>query len=164
MRCASRLLATGLLATTPLFAQVGAKGGEWPTYGGDLANTRYSALDQINASNFNQLQIAWRLKTENFGPEPEYKFEATPLMANGVLYTVAGSRRAVVALDPASGEVLWMHAEHEGKRAELAPRQLSGRGLAYWTDGKTERIFYVTPAYRLVALDANTGIPIPTFG
>jgi len=165
MRCGSRqLLATGLLAATPLFAQMGAKGGEWPTYGGDLANTRYSALDQINASNFNQLQIAWRLKTENFGPEPEYKFEATPLMANGVLYTVAGSRRAVVALDPASGEVLWMHAEHEGKRAELAPRQLSGRGLAYWTDGKTERIFYVTPAYRLVALDAKTGIPIPTFG
>ena len=106
---------------------------------------RYSALDQINASNFNQLQIAWRFKTENFGPEPEYKFESTPLMVNGVLYTTAGSRRAVVALDPATGEVLWTHAEHEGARGAAAPRQLSGRGLAYWTDGKQERILYVTP-------------------
>ncbi len=145
-------------------AQTGAKGGEWPTYGGDLANTRYSALDQINASNFNQLQIAWRFKTENFGPEPEYKFESTPLMVNGVLYTTAGSRRAVVALDPATGEVLWMHAEHEGARGAAAPRQLSGRGLAYWTDGKQERILYVTQGYRLIALDAKTGTPVPTFG
>jgi quinoprotein glucose dehydrogenase len=164
MRCASLLLGVCLLAAIPLSAQSGAKGGEWPTYGGDLANTRYSALDQINASNFNTLQIAWRFKTENFGPEPEYKFEVTPLMVNGVLYTTAGSRRAVVALDPATGEVLWMHAEHEGKRGELAPRRLSGRGLAYWTDGHAERIFYVTPGYRLLALDAKTGTPIPTFG
>ena len=145
-------------------AQTGAKGGEWPTYGGDLANSRYSALDQINASNFNQLQIAWRFKTENFGPEPEYKFESTPLMVNGVLYTTAGSRRAVVALDPATGELLWMHAEHEGARGAAAPRLLSGRGLAYWTDGKQERILYVTQGYRLIALDARTGTPVPTFG
>ncbi|HET6218611.1 MAG TPA: pyrroloquinoline quinone-dependent dehydrogenase [Acidobacteriaceae bacterium] len=145
-------------------AQTGATGGEWRTYGGDLGNTRYSPLDQINASNFDQLQIAWRFRTENFGPEPEYKFEATPLMANGVLYTTAGSRRAVVALDPATGEVLWMHAEHEGTRGMVAPRRLSGHGLAYWTDGSSERILYVTPGYRLIALDARTGTPIPTFG
>ena len=164
MRCASLLLGVYFLAALPLTAQTGAKDGEWPTYGGDLANTRYSGLDQINAANFNQLQIAWRFHTENFGPEPEYKFEVTPLMVNGVLYTTAGTRRAVVALDAATGEVLWMHAEHEGKRGELAPRRLSGRGLAYWTDGKAERILYVTPGYRLLALDAKTGIPIPTFG
>jgi quinoprotein glucose dehydrogenase len=145
-------------------AQTGAKNGEWPTYGGDLGNTRYSALDQINAANFNQLQIAWRLKTENFGPGPEYKFEATPLMVKGVLYTTAGSRRAVVALDAATGELLWMHAEHEGERGQKAPRQLSGRGVAYWTDGNEERILYVTPGYRLIALDAKTGIPVATFG
>jgi quinoprotein glucose dehydrogenase len=162
MHCASvaAILCFGLTAA----AQTGAKNGEWPTYGGDLGNTRYSALDQINAANFNHLQIAWRLKTENFGPEPEYKFETTPLMVKGVLYTTAGSRRAVVALDAATGELLWMHAEHEGERGAKAPRQLSGRGVAYWTDGHEERILYVTPGYRLIALDARTGIPVATFG
>jgi len=165
MHCASRIFSISILSVClTVSAQTGATGGEWRTYGGDLGNTRYSALDQINASNFNQLQIAWRLRTENFGPEPEYKFEATPLMANGVLYTTAGSRRAVVALDPATGEVLWMHAEHEGTRAMVAPRRLSGHGLAYWTDGNSKRILYVTPGYRLIALDAATGTPIPSFG
>ena len=85
-------------------------------------------------------------------------------MANGVLYTTAGSRRAVVALDAATGELLWSHAEHEGARGMAAPRRLSGHGLAYWTDGTEERILYVTPGYRLIALDAKTGIPVPTFG
>jgi quinoprotein glucose dehydrogenase len=165
MRCASRIFSISILSIClTVSAQTGATRGEWRTYGGDLGNTRYSALDQINASNFNRLQIAWRLRTENFGPEPEYKFEATPLMADGVLYTTAGSRRAVVALDPATGEVLWMHAEHEGTRAMVAPRRLSGHGLAYWTDGNSKRILYVTPGYRLIALDAATGTPIPTFG
>ena len=164
MHCARAILSICLLAALPLSAQTGARNGEWRTYGGDLGNTRYSALDQINASNFNQLQIAWRLRTDNFGPEPEYKFEATPLMANGVLYTTAGSRRAVVALDAATGEMLWMHAEHEGARGTAAPRRLSGHGVAYWTDGASERILYVTPGYRLIALDAKTGVPIPTFG
>ena len=153
-----------LLAALPLSAQTGAPGGEWRTYGGDLGNTRYSALDQINASNFNKLQIVWSLKTANFGPEPEYKFEGTPLMAKGVLYTTAGSRRAVVALDAGTGEILWSHAEHEGARGMAAPRRLSGHGLAYWSDGREEQILYVTPGYRLIALDAKTGIPIPTFG
>ena len=162
MRCAS--LAAILCLSLSAAAQTGAKNGEWPTYGGDLGNTRYSALDQINATNFNKLQIAWRLKTENFGPEPEYKFETTPLMVKGVLYTTAGSRRTVVALDAATGELLWMHAEHEGERGQKAPRQLSGRGVAYWTDGQEERILYVTPGYRLIALDARTGIPVATFG
>jgi quinoprotein glucose dehydrogenase len=164
MHCARTILSICLFAALPLCAQTGAPGGEWRTYGGDLGNTRYSALDQINATNFNKLQIVWSLKTDNFGPEPEYRFESTPLMANGVLYTTAGSRRAVVALDAATGEVLWMHAEHEGARGAAAPRRLSGHGVAYWTDGKDERILYVTPGYRLIALDAKTGIPVPTFG
>jgi quinoprotein glucose dehydrogenase len=164
MHCHRTILSMCLLAALPLCAQTGAPGGEWRTYGGDLGNTRYSALDQIDASNFNKLQIVWSLKTANFGPEPEYKFETTPLMANGVLYTTAGSRRAVVALDAATGELLWSHAEHEGARGTAAPRRLSGHGLAYWTDGTEERILYVTPGYRLIALDAKTGIPVPTFG
>ena len=157
------LLPAGLLPLL-LHGQTGAKNGEWPTYGGDLGNTRYSPLAQIDASNFNKLKIAWTFKTDNLGPFPEYKFESTPLMVNGVLYTTAGSRRAVVALDPGAGEMLWMHREDEGERGEAAPRRLSGRGLAYWSDGAEERIFYVTPGYRLIALNAKTGTPVPTFG
>ena len=137
--------------------QTGAPIGEWRTYGGDLASTRYSPLDQINAKNFNQLEVAWRFKTDTLGPRPEFNFQSTPLMVNGVLYVTAGTRRAVVALDAATGEMLWMHSLNEGKRGEAAPRQLSGRGLAYWTDGKEERIVYVTPGYQMVALDAKTG-------
>jgi quinoprotein glucose dehydrogenase len=145
-------------------AQYKPKNTEWPTYAADLAGTRYRPLDQINASNFKDLEIAWRIKTDNFGNRPEYKLEGTPLMVNDVLYTTAGSRRAVIALDAATGELLWIHGEHEGERGANAPRQLSGRGLAYWSDGKEERIFYVTPGYRLVCLNAKTGMPIPTFG
>ena len=154
------------LAAAPLTGQSGARNGEWRTYGGDLGNTRYAPLDQITRDNFNDLEIAWRFKTDSLGPTPEYNFQSTPLMVNGTLYTTAGSRRAVVALDPATGEMLWMHSEREGARGEAAPRQLSGRGLAYWSDGtgKDERILYVTPGYRLIALDAKTGVPVAGFG
>jgi quinoprotein glucose dehydrogenase len=145
-------------------AQTRQANEEWPTYGGDLASRRYMPLDQITADNFNKLSVAWRFKTESLGPRPEFKFESTPLMVRGVVYTTAGSRRDVVALDAATGEMLWMHTENEGARASNAPRQLSGHGVAYWTDGKQERILYVTPGYRLIALDAKTGIPVPSFG
>ncbi|MCU1335839.1 MAG: Quinoprotein glucose dehydrogenase [Bryobacterales bacterium] len=158
------LLACLLLAGSSLLAQTGAKNGEWPTYGGDLGNTRYSALDQISAANFDKLEVAWRFKTDNLGPKPEANLEGTPLMVKGVLYSTAGTRRSVVALDGATGELLWVHGENEGQRGTAAPRQLSGRGLAYWTDGREERIIYVTPGYQMVALDAKTGIRIPAFG
>jgi quinoprotein glucose dehydrogenase len=140
------------------------KDGEWPTYAADLAATRYRPLDQINASNFSKLEVAWRFKTDSLGNRPEYKLEGTPLMVNHTLYTTAGSRRAVIALDPVTGELLWVHGEREGERGAAAPRQLSGRGLAYWSDGKEERILYITPGYRLIALNAKTGIPVPSFG
>jgi len=153
-----------VLADTRVTAQSGAKNGEWRTYGGDVGNTRYSPLDQINADNFSKLEVAWRFKTDNLGPRPETQLEGTPLMANGIIYATGGTRRAVVALDAATGEQLWVHTEREGARGAAAPRQLSGRGLAYWTDGTEERILYVTPGYRLIALDAKTGIPSPTFG
>jgi quinoprotein glucose dehydrogenase len=159
------VLAIGALSLTlPAGAQSGAKNGEWTTYGGDLGNTHYSPLDQIDAGNFGKLEVAWRFKTANLGPRPEFNFEGTPLMANGVIYSTAGTRRDVVALDAATGELLWVHSENEGERGKVAPRQLSGRGLAYWTDGREERILYVTPGYRLVALDAKTGNLVPTFG
>jgi quinoprotein glucose dehydrogenase len=152
------------LMPASVLAQSQTKVTEWPSYAADLAGTRYRPLDQINASNFNDLEIAWRIKTDNFGDRPEYKLEGTPLMVNGVLYATAGSRRAVIALDPATGELLWIHGEHEGKRGGAAPRQLSGRGLAYWSEGKEERILYVTPGFRLICLDAKNGIRVPTFG
>jgi quinoprotein glucose dehydrogenase len=148
----------------PLIGQSGARNGEWRSYAGDGGSTRYSPLDQINPTNFNRLEVAWRFKADNLGPRPEFQYEGTPLAANGVLYATAGSRRAVVALNPATGEQLWMHSEQEGARSTVAPRQLSGRGLAYWTDGREERILYVTPGYRLIALNAKTGAPAPGFG
>ena len=150
----------GQQATAPV------KGAEWPTYGGDLASTRYSPLDQITKDNFNKLEVAWRFKTDAMGPRPEFNFQGTPLMVDGVVYSTAGTRRAVVALDAATGEMKWMHSENEGKRGESAPRQLSGRGLAYWpgAGGQGARIVYVTPGYQMVALDAKTGVPAAGFG
>jgi quinoprotein glucose dehydrogenase len=139
---------------------------EWKTYGGDLASTRYSPLDQINKDNFSKLQPVWRLNTDAFGPRPDTLYSATPLMIGGVLYTTAGTRRAVVALNAATGELLWMHAEDEGVRGQNAPRSGAGRGVAYWAnaDGSDQRIIYVTPGYRMIALNARTGVPVATFG
>ena len=143
---------------------VTAKTGEWRSYGSDLASTRYSPLSQINAENFGKLEVAWRFKTDTLGPRPEFNLQTTPLMINGVLYFTAGTRRAAVAIDAATGEMLWMHSINEGPRGEAAPRQLSGRGLAYWSNGREERIVYVTPGYQMIALDAKTGDRVASFG
>lgn len=138
--------------------------GEWPSYTGDTRGSRYAPFDQINAENFSKLEVAWRFKTDALGPRPEFKLEGTPLMVGGVIYATAGTRRAVVALDAATGELLWVHSENEGERGAASVRSLSGRGLSYWTDGKSTRILYVTPGYKLVALDARTGSRILSFG
>jgi quinoprotein glucose dehydrogenase len=139
--------------------------GEWPHYTADLHGSKYSPLDQINASNFNSLEVAWRFKTDMLGPRPEFKLEGTPLMVDGVLYATGGTRRSVVALDPGTGELMWAHSLREGRRAAVSPRQLSGRGLSYWTDGRDDkRIIYVTTGYRLVELNARDGSLISTFG
>jgi len=166
---AGAALVVGLILAAPnLTGQSGQPStakGEWPYYTADLKGSRYSPLDQINASNFSKLEVAWRFKTDNFGPFPEFKLEGTPLMVNGVLYTTAGTRRAVVALDARTGEQIWTHSLREGKRAAVSPRQLSGRGVGYWTDGKSdERILYVTTGYRLVELNAKNGNVIESFG
>jgi quinoprotein glucose dehydrogenase len=153
-----------LSMTTGAAAQQGAQDGEWRHYGGDEANTRYSPLDQINADNFNELELVWRMKTDNFGPTPEFNFQSTPLMVGGVVYSTVGTRRSVVAVDAGTGEYLWMHRLDEGPRAEEAPRRLSGRGLAYRDDGANGQIIYVTPGYRMIALDAATGQRISSFG
>jgi quinoprotein glucose dehydrogenase len=129
--------------------------GQWPIYTGDNRGTRYSPLDQIDASNFNDLEVAWRFKTDNLGTRPEYKLEGTPLVVGGVLYTTAGTRRAVIALDAATGERIEEHRDKDGARGAAAPRQLSGRGLSLDRRPGRRRI-YVTPGYRLIALDAKT--------
>ena len=141
------------------------KNGEWPMYTADLRGSKYSPLDQIDATNFNKLEVAWRFKTDNLGPRPENKLEGTPIMVGGMVYTTGGSRRAAVALDARTGELKWIYSMDEGLRAASAPRQLSGRGLSYWTDGKgDDRIVLVTIGYRLVELNAKTGQPVPGFG
>ena len=141
-----------------------ADNGEWPHYGGDLGHTRYAPLDQIDASNFASLQVAWRFSVANLGPTPETRFQSTPLVVDGVLYTTGGSRRAVTALNAATGEQLWVYSLDEGERGAEAPRRLSGRGLAFWQRGADKRVVYVTPGYRLIAHDAPTGRPVESFG
>src|SRR3954454_5657491 len=141
------------------------KNGDWVAYTADVRGTKYMPLDQINAANFNKMEVAWRFKTDNLGTRPEFKLEGTPLAIRGVLYTTAGTRRSVVALDGRTGELIWSHSYREGNRAPIAPRQLSGRGVSYWTDGRgDERILYVTTGYRLVALNARNGAMIGSFG
>ena len=155
----------GLTAVAGQSGKPAIANGEWPDYSGDLRGWRYSPLDQIDASNFNQLRVAWRFKTDHLGPRPEYKLEGTPVMAKGMLYTTGGTRRSVISLDGRTGELNWAHSLREGQRAAVSPRQLSGRGVSYWTDGKDdERVIYVTTGYQLVELDARTGAMIPTFG
>jgi len=145
-------------------AQQGAPNGEWMTYGGDAGHTRYSALDQIDASNVANLEIAWRWNGRNFGPNPFAQNQTTPLMIDGMLYATVGMRRAVVAIDPATGETIWTWTMDEGERLAQAPRPNSGRGVAYWSDGRgDDRIYVITPGYHLAALDAHTGYPIEGF-
>jgi quinoprotein glucose dehydrogenase len=137
--------------------------GEWAHYGGDAGGTKYSPLEQINPSNVSQLQIAWRWKNDNYGPRVDSNWQVTPLMAGGLLYFTAGSRRAAVAADPATGETMWTYRLDEGERGDRAPR-VNNRGLAYWPNGNDSRILLITPGYQLVALNAKTGLPVPGFG
>ena len=114
--------------------QAGAPGGEWRTYGADLGHTRYAPLDQITAANFSGLEVAWRFKTDNLGPRPEFNLQSTPLMVGGRLYSTGGTRRAVVALDAGTGELLWVHSEDEGPRGAAAPRAPSS---SLWTQSSS---------------------------
>ena len=171
MRALSRRLmlsttAAGVaLAASPLRAQTVPADTEWPSYGGNLGYWRYQPLDQINGENFNRLEVAWQFKTDNLGNRPEFILQCTPLLIKGRLFATAGTRRDVICLDAANGELLWMHrTPDEGPRARIAPRQLSGRGVGYWSEGDKERILYVTIGYQLVSLDAKTGLPDPEFG
>lgn len=141
----------------------GNKPGEWRFWAGDAYATRYSPLDQINASNFGKLQVAWQWNAAQDGPDEYYR--TTPLFANGRIFTVATTRRYAYAIDPATGNTLWKwNSFDEGIRYKKAPRQFAGRGLAYWTDGSNERVVVATPGYHMTSLDAKTGKPDPRFG
>lgn len=160
--CGAIFLLLSMLGAGAL-AQHGTQGPEWISYGGDRGGTRYSPLDQIDAGNVGDLEIAWTWKSDNFS-ETEYRNISTPLMVDGVLYFTAGNRRNVVAVEGDTGHTLWMWRMDEGERWERAPRRNSGRGVSYWTDGSEQRIFVITPGFQLVALDAKTGNPVSDFG
>jgi glucose dehydrogenase len=121
-------VATLISTSLMVLGQTGTRNGEWPHWGADLGNTRYSALDQINRDNVKSLRVAWRWKADNFGPRPQNNLEATPLMVGGVLYTTAGTRPSVAAIDGATGETLWTYRFDEGPRGDMAPRNVS-RGV-----------------------------------
>ena len=155
-----------LLAVTPVVAVCQSAPGEWPGYHRDLASTRFSPLDQITRDNVSRLSVAWTWKPDTAaGPSAEYKNENTPIMIGGVLYVTTGLHRSVAAIDAATGAEKWRWGfEEPAARFDHAPRTGAGRGVAYWTDGRSSRIFVVTPGFSLVALDAKTGKPVDTFG
>ena len=108
----------------------------WTTYGADLASTRYAPLDQINKENFSKLQVAWRLNTNNLGSTADRLYSSTPLVVDGVMYVTAGMARTVVAMNPGTGQMLWIYQMDEGERGVFAPRRGAGRGLSYWQSAK----------------------------
>src|SRR5579862_1465388 len=164
---AGRRAAAVLVALAPSLAfgqWPAAPAGEWPAYHRDLAGTRYSPLDQITRDNVSRLAIAWRWKSDSTDG-PEIKNENTPLMIGGVLYFTSGEHRAVVAADAATGAELWRWRWDDAPaRFARAPRTGAGRGVGYWSDGREARIFVTLPGFHLVALDAKTGQPVPSFG
>ena len=157
------VLALAMVACTPDVPS-GTENGEWRYYGGDAASTRYSPLEQIDASNVGRLEIAWRWSSETLGQEsPDGYLRTTPLMIGGRLYATAGNIRSVVALDAGTGETIWTFTPEEKERAG-GSRGGSGRGVAYWTDGTEERLFFGSRGFKLISLDAKTGLPDPAFG
>ena len=137
---------------------------EWRYIGGDAAHTRYSALDQINADNFEDLEVAWIWRGDNYGPNPLAVSRSTPLYVDGMLYTVAGERRTVVALDPATGETLWTFREPHTTRFDRGMRNGYGKGVAFGEVDGRGVIYITSPAFFLYALDAKTGLPLEDWG
>ena len=164
------LVLLALCAISPFAsAQQGAKSGEWTSYGADLGGTKYSPLDQITPANVSDLEVAWRWRSvdrEIQEQDPRYReiaFEPTPLMVDGVLYT-STSLSQVAAIDPGTGETLWVYNPESYKSGRPANFGFVHRGLAYWTDGTDSRIFIATGDRRLIALNTKTGKPYSDFG
>jgi quinoprotein glucose dehydrogenase len=162
---AAGALVLAALLPSPLSPQQrGNPDGEWRYWGGDAWSTRFSPLEQINAQNFDSLRVAWVWRGDNFGPDADPILRSTPIYARGKLYTVAGSRRTVVAIDPATGETLWTFREPHTPRWDQSSRQNYGKGVAYAEVDGRGVIYAVTPAFFLHALDAETGRPLEGFG
>ena len=138
--------------------------GEWRYWGGGPWTTRYSPLDEINADNFEDLEVAWLWRGDNFGSRPDYVIRSTPLYVNGKLFTVAGSRRTVVAIDASTGETLWTFREPHTLRYDRSERYNYGKGVAYAEVDGRGVIYLTTPGFFLHALDAETGQPLEGFG
>ena len=154
-----------ILTATTAFAQLpGTENGEWRYLGGDAGHTRSSTLDQINASNFEDLEVDWIWKSDNFGPNLDYFSRATPIYADGLVYSVATTRRQVIAIDPDTGETIWAFREPETVRFLRSPRRSYGKGVAYAEVNGRGVIYITTPAFFLWALDAKTGRPLENWG
>ena len=156
-------LAAALLLSVPSAAMdaPGTQDGRWHYLGGDSAHTRYSPADQIDASNFNDLEEAWVWDGASFNGQSG---RSTPSYIDGILYTVVGPRRYVVALDPKSGETLWTYREPHTRRWEYSMRKDYGKGVAYAKIDGRGVIYIISPAFFLTALDAKTGQPLEGFG
>lgn len=159
-------LAAAALLQAPAFGQHrGTPEGEWRYQSGDAWGTRYSPLEQINAANFEKLEVAWMWRGDNFSPKPpEPTSRATPSYIKGTLYTVAGTRRTVVAIDPATGETLWTYREPHTTRWQRSMRAGYGKGVGYAEVDGRDVIYVVTPAFFLHAIDARTGRPLENWG
>ena len=155
-----------LLAMTALAVaqERGNLRGEWRYQSGDAWGTRYSPLDQINASNFEDLELQWVWRGDNFGPHPLYLSRSTPSYIDGILYTVAGYRRTTAAIDPATGETLWTYREPHTPRWEESMRASYGKGVGYGEIDGRGVIYIITPAFFLHAIDAKTGKHLEGFG
>ena len=143
----------------------GVENGQWRYLGGDAGHTRAAPqLDQINSSNFSDLEVAWIWRGDNFSASAEYTFRSTPIFVNGILYTVAGQRRQLVAIDASSGETLWTFREPETMRYLRSPRTDFGKGVAYAEVDGRGVVFFTSPAFFLWALDARSGRPLANWG
>ena len=142
----------------------GTENGEWRYLGGDAGHTRSSPLDQINRSNFADLEQAWIWRGDNFGSNLDFFSRSTPIYVDGILYTVATPRRQVVAIDPKTGENLWTFREPETIRHQRSPRQAYGKGVAYAEVNGRGVIYVTSPGFFLWALDAKTGRPLENWG
>ena len=142
----------------------GTPDGEWHFQSGDAWGTRYSPLTQIDADNFENLEMQWVWRGDNFSPHPLYLSRSTPSYIDGLLYTVAGYRRTVAAMDPATGETLWTYREPNTKRWEESMRASYGKGVGYGEVDGRGIIYVITPAFFLHALDAKTGEHLEGFG
>ena len=141
--------------------------GDWTTITGGDTSTRYAAHDQINASNFNTLKVAWEWNGADLPPGMELgevNGRGLPIYVDGMLITVSGPRRTVVSLNPATGKTLWSFQEPLTPRHEYSMRSNHGKGVAYAKINGKSVVLVTTPGFFLHALDAATGKPIENWG